>query len=771
MVPARIKLLTLHKRILFHFLNFMFLSKTACLKMLVWLFLISAGLQAVIASGKINKKDSINRMLQSLPDSSKIIRLLSISNQYQHCNITKSLEFARQALALATSVNDTKRIGTTNLQIGELYLLKGVYDKSLAFLLEALKQFEKTGMEKEMAYCCEVVGKIYGAVNNPQQAVEYYIKALTINKKLNLIPDVARNYTSLGSAFVTMDSVDKGLSYYLVSLMIIDSLGMKADKNDLLIQLGDGYFKLGKYVESLKNYYQAVELAEKNGNLFLLAQAKSRTGIAYFRLNNLPAAIKYSQESLSLTDELKTFRVSGESYKNLAEIYAAQKNYNKAYEYYIHYKVASDSLLNEEKTIQIGKLQATYDIAQKEKENEILKQQNLHKSKTIKRITLAAVIIILLFVFSLIQLMMLVRLNKRTRLLNLKLAEQSKELEELNDQKDKFFSFVAHNLKNPFTTIMGYSELIVKNSDTKQYEKTDRYVKHILGLSVHVHKILENLLEWSRLQRRSFEYKPEIIDVTGLIRDVIEMDHKEALRKEIKVSYDLPENLTAYADKFMVTAVLQNLMSNALNFTPSSGKIHISGKISGPQIKIIVTDTGIGITPEDLPMLFRIDVHPAKIGTAESKGAGLGLVICKEMIQHCKGEISIESKLTRGTAVTFTLPVSNGNSRITENKEIPQPDFVMEMKEDMERWGKLPETFIELCNSSLLPKYHEVRSVLTLENLSDFARDVEASGQQYKTPSFIHFGQYLSTLIQTHQIDKILRILPEFKKMVDTFVA
>ena len=121
----------------------------------------------------------------------------------------------------------------------------------------------------------------------------------------------------MGSALVSMDSIDKGLSYYLVSFMIIDSLGMEPEKNDLLIQIGDGYLRLGKYEESLKNYYQAMELAEKKGNLFLLAQAKSRIGIAYFRMNNLPAAMKYSRESLILADSLKTFRIAGESYKNL----------------------------------------------------------------------------------------------------------------------------------------------------------------------------------------------------------------------------------------------------------------------------------------------------------------------------------------------------------------------------------------------------------------------------------------------------------------------
>jgi len=767
MIPSRFNLLT-SRCTIFSFDLTMPPSRTITLATGFWLCLISSVLPPVQAIEKATN-DSISRILHALPDSQKITMLLDLSRQFQGSSMTESLEFAGQALTLASSAGDAGTIATAKLRVAELYLLKGVYDKSLSLLLEALDQFEQTGMEKESAYCCEVIGKIYTATGDPQQAVSYHGKAVSINNKLNLIREVARNYTCMGSALVSMDSIDKGLTYYLVSYMIIDSLGMETEKNDLLIQIGDGYLKMGKYEESLKNFYQAKEMSEITGNRFLLAQAKSRIGIAYFGMKNLPAAQKYSSESLSLADSLKTFRIAGESSKNLSEIHSTRQNYKKALEYYIRYKEASDSLLNKEKILQIGELQAKYDFTRKERENETLTQQNLQKSLTIKRLIIASVVIVLLLLVSLFQLMTVIRLNRKTGQLNLKLAEQGKELEDLNDQKDKFFSFVAHNLKNPFNTIMGFSELMVKSNDAKEYEKTDRYAKHILGLSAHVQKVLENLLEWSRLQRRSFTYKPEKISMTGLIRDVLEMNQKEAVRKGIEVRYDLPDDLTAYADKFMVTIILQNLMSNALNFTPSSGKINVSGRLQGSQILITVTDTGIGISPEDQNKLFRIDVHPAKIGSAESSGSGLGLVICKEMIQRCKGEISIKSRLSEGTSVSFTLPVKNGDSTVPEAGEIPQPDFMRLIKKDMNNLGKLPEPFVRLYNTSLLPKYEEVRSVLSLDHLSDFAREVENAGQTYNLTAFVQFGRHLTGLIQTHQIDKILLVLPEFKKMTDIF--
>jgi hypothetical protein len=141
------------------------------------------------------------------------------------------------------------------------------------------------------------------------------------------------------------------------------------------------------------------------------------------------------------------------------------------------------------------------------------------------------------------------------------------------------------------------------------------------------------------------------------------------------------------------------------------------------------------------------------------------------MVQRCNGEINIESNLSKGTRVTFTLPISNGSVVDTESKDLTQPDFVLEIKRDMENTGKLPAAFTAFCQTVLLSRYQEVRSVLALENLMLFARDVETCGRKYDVQSFIHFGSHLTLLLETHQIDKILKVLPDFKKMTDTFIT
>ena len=193
-------------------------------------------------------------------------------------------------------------------------------------------------------------------------------------------------------------------------------------------------------------------------------------------------------------------------------------------------------------------------------------------------------------------LFMLNRMNNRYRMLNRKLAAQSNELETLNDVKDKFFSFVAHNLKNPFNTIMGFSELMQRAADTHDLEKARQYSGLIYDLSAQVQKVLSNLLEWSRLQRRTFEVKPEIVELTGLIKDVVEMNNKEAARKDINLSLSGESNVFVVADRTMITTVIQNLVTNAIHFTPPSGQISINCSVKDQYTEVSITDTGVGIS-------------------------------------------------------------------------------------------------------------------------------------------------------------------------------
>jgi signal transduction histidine kinase len=247
--------------------------------------------------------------------------------------------------------------------------------------------------------------------------------------------------------------------------------------------------------------------------------------------------------------------------------------------------------------------------------------------------------ITLLVIVLAIMLYQLNKMNNRQIALNKKLAAQSEELVALNDVKDKFFTFVAHNLRNPFNTIMGFSDLMKRAADTHDLEKARQYSGLIHDLSGQVQKVLSNLLEWSRLQRRTFEVKSETVELTGLIKDVVEMNNKEAARKDIDLRLSGESNVFVVADRTMITTVIQNLVTNAIHFTPPSGHISINCSVKDQCTEVSITDTGVGISPENLKKLFDFDFFQAKTGLTDQGGSGLGLVICHEMLLKNGGTI------------------------------------------------------------------------------------------------------------------------------------
>jgi len=242
-----------------------------------------------------------------------------------------------------------------------------------------------------------------------------------------------------------------------------------------------------------------------------------------------------------------------------------------------------------------------------------------------------------------------------------KLSESEKHLRELNATKDKFFSIVAHDLKNPFNTLIGFSDVLVNNYDALGIEQMKEIHQHILSASRRGFNLLENLLEWSRAQTGRIKWKPEIIDLKDVIGDIMELLVSTANSKQIELIDNIPENSLVFADNNMINTVIRNLISNALKFTLPNGKVIVSCQQESMMRLISVEDNGLGISDEDQQKLFRIDVNHSTVGTADEKGTGLGLILCKEFIEKNNGTIWIESQLGKGSKFIFTLPVANEN--------------------------------------------------------------------------------------------------------------
>ncbi len=237
-----------------------------------------------------------------------------------------------------------------------------------------------------------------------------------------------------------------------------------------------------------------------------------------------------------------------------------------------------------------------------------------------------------------------------------KIESQNLQLRELNAQKDKFFSIIAHDLKNPFNSVMGFSELLVDQIREKDYDGIEQYASIILQSSQHAIDLLTNLLDWARSQTGRLEFSPEYFELAKLTEEICTQLNDSADQKSIKLLKDIPNKIPLFADKNMISTVIRNLISNAIKFTGEGGEIIISAKKDTDEILFSVKDNGLGIAPNRIKKLFRIDTNESTYGTNNEKGTGLGLILCKEFVEKHGGSIWVESELGKGSEFFFTLP-------------------------------------------------------------------------------------------------------------------
>jgi signal transduction histidine kinase len=236
------------------------------------------------------------------------------------------------------------------------------------------------------------------------------------------------------------------------------------------------------------------------------------------------------------------------------------------------------------------------------------------------------------------------------------LQESEVRLRELNATKDKFFSIIAHDLKNPFNAIIGFSNILAEQIAKKNYDGIEEYAGIIKNSSQRAMSLLTNLLQWSRSQTGKMEFTPEPIKIATMVNEIIELSNDYARQKSITISSKIPPGTIVFADKAMICTILRNLVSNAIKFTNPGGEIVISVQQKRDELVMSVCDNGVGISKDDIKKLFRIDENYTTQGTQKEMGTGLGLILCKEFILKHGGKIWVESEPGRGSTFYFTIP-------------------------------------------------------------------------------------------------------------------
>lgn len=667
---------------------------------------------------KNRDKDAMIYYEKSLGLRKEINDLKGVSDIYNNIgvlyakqnNYEASVEFYLKALNVSKRTQNKDNLATYNRLVAWSYTRLHDYKKAIEYYLKSIDLVKELGYPDFLAHLNNSLAYVYTQIFYKEKALEYYLQAIRIYENTNNYLGIANTFNSIGLVHQSNKDNLKALSYFEKSLEILEEHENLYTLSNVYNNMGISYDNLDKNEDALEYYRKSFEISKELEDINGISTGNNNIGLVYLELKKYNLAEKHLKEALRISKELKdnysianvsnniakllietkklneakeylksslsiskkidAKEIIAEAYLFLSQIYEKENNNNLALKYYKLYTLENDSIYSIESSEKVAEMEVKYETESIEKENELLKKDNeiqqleLKKQTNLKNfwVYLAILIFVLTLLifnrFSLKQKTAKLLQNKNQELqhANIKLAESERNLQELNVKKDKLFSIIAHDLRNPIQSLLGFSELIYRKTRNAEDNELKEYSKHILDSSNSLYNLLENILDWSLAQLDNKKYLPKTIHLLSIVQDIINSMSYNAKTKNIQITINISDKIEVKTDKNIIMSVLRNLINNAIKFTPTNGTIQILANESEEDIMVSVKDSGRGISIENMSKLFNIETNYTTKGTANEEGTGIGLVLCKELIEKSGGKIWAESKLGEGSIFNFTLP-------------------------------------------------------------------------------------------------------------------
>jgi signal transduction histidine kinase len=664
-------------------------------KVLVFLFLL-----ILTNWGWANNIDSLEAQLGNTDDLQRIDILTQLSKAYWSVAPGKGMFYANEAIKLTDKYNDQSKKAKALLYGGVNAWFMGSYDDAINYYQRSLTIAVEINDERLCAYNLNNLGMVNTQLKNYEKAIENYSASSLIMEKIGDKIEYAKIENNIAELNLLLGNIDKALAKYLSVLAIIE----KSDEQIFLIWLyndvGSVYKTKGDQGLALQYFNKALDLSVLVDSKLGRAKTLNHIGEVYLQLKDYEKAKENFFGSLNFAKATDAKENINESYKSISEYFAAVGNYKESLNYYKLHKQLSDSIINENKIQTIVEMQTRYELDSKEKENSLLRKNIEINELTIKKnkaqtiffivlLLLTVSVIILTYKRLLIKKRKNDELNDKNILINKQKDQLSKtlnELQELNEvlnrqkdeiqsskkdlesinkslaeinaTKDKFFSIIAHDLINPFNSILGFSELLENEFDKYENAEKKQMVSYIHQGIGNAYSLLDNLLQWASTQRGTIHFEPSKIDLFLLAQTTCNLLNQSAIKKSITLQNEVDEGFCIQADYNMISAIVRNLVSNAIKFTPKGGEVKLGAKMNDENrfIEIIVKDNGRGIPADVQSKLFNIEGNTSTRGTENEGGTGLGLILCKEFVEKHNGTIWVESEIGKGSTFYFTIP-------------------------------------------------------------------------------------------------------------------
>jgi signal transduction histidine kinase len=677
-----------------------------------FIILFYLGFSSLLMAQETTEINKLKKELQQeLVDTSKVTIHLKIANLYLKGKPDSTLVNIKKAFELAKKSAYQPIIANVYNRLGYYYEHIDNFKDAIKNYQEAFLIYDKLKDKKRMARTYNSLGINYSELYAEDYAIEYYLKSLNLHKEILDQDGIASNYTNIGNLYYNEENYDLAEKYFRDALLIYEKLKDKYGISSSYTNIANALADHGEVPEALEYYKKSIALEEELGDQYGIAINYNNIGDSYINLKKYKEAKDYLDKAMKIADSLGEKDLQSIVLLNIADvenkrkrfqnaIYAARESYAiadlignldyksknllqasiayeglgenaLALERLKQYTAIKDSLLKMDRAKKIKLFntlneleKSQYTITDLSKTSEEA-QSNYEKEKKYTHFLIIAIVIFAFLLILLIQqnaskkkaFSLLEFKNYQVHKMKDELDGQSNKLKQLNSTKDKFFSIIGHDLKNPFNSIAGFTDLMIENNEIYDAAKRLKFLKIIKGSTAKVSSLLDNLLIWASSQSGNLKFNPKNINLANQVAGVISFLEIQAINKDIAILNRIEKNIHVKADENMLDTILRNLISNAIKFTQPKGEIQIYSRLKNDFIEIAVKDNGVGMTDAEIAAIFNFNEISSTLGTSNEQGSGLGLILCKDFVENLGGKIWVERAVNVGSEFKFTLPV------------------------------------------------------------------------------------------------------------------
>ncbi len=621
--------------------------------------LVAACLFTLIVSAQVSErfKEQLNAINAIKNDSIRFDSLYHFGRFVSDDDIPSAILIGKDLVREGELHNNDRAIANGNYLLGICYQFLPDFPQALKHYLVALRlQKQLNNVNFEIGTCLDIAN-VYEETGDLELQKQFILQAKKISDEHLNDPTLGRKrlmiFNNLGTISKKEGKYDSAIVFYNE---VITGARRAGNLSLLIAGLGNQaivYKTTKNFNAALKDYNDAIALIDTNAtdfeSQFQLAAILDNLGNLYYEKGDYKQAERSLLKSIELNKKVNVIDIYRDSYETLRKVYIAIKRYPEALDYYDRWVTVKDTILNKQKSQQIKELQTRYDTETKDKQITTQETQIAYNRKINFFLVLVSVLLLVIGALAFIS-------QRRTAALNKEISHRKREVEQLNDVKDRIFSVISHDMKTPVNSLIAFTQILEGgNISTEKMTKYAAALKTTLGYTAG---LMENLLNWARTQMQGYKPVMETFNISGTVQQAINLIKQDADSKQVSINTLIEGETLVFADTNMTALLLRNLLSNALKYTPNGGTISLSANTAEGKVNLSIEDTGVGMEASQVNAFNSAayaQLLESKPGTNQEKGTGLGLMLCKNFASLMQGSIVLESEPGKGSKFIVTL--------------------------------------------------------------------------------------------------------------------